>query len=700
MNLGVVTKQLSQYGGAEIYLLQCLKRWQYCADLTVYSPIISRALLTEYGLDLDRIKLVELEPKDETGSYDLLRSLVVLPRLWESQLGTHDLYLLNGAPLHFIRCYPSVFLCHEPLRLLYDLRYQTASDDSGQTLVHVYPEQEYRAISSRMLEVQMELLESLDRKVTLQHVVANSRKIADYVENVYGCEVDLVAYPGVDLPPQTRPPQGNRFVYVGRLWEHKRLALTIEALSLLPEGILDVIGVGPELENLQSFARHLGVEERVIFHGAVKGERLPEFFENALSSVYLPVREPFGIVPLEAAAAGRPCILTPESGCTEILDSEVALYVDPSPGAVARAMKSLMEQPHLARSMGAAARKRVEEHTWDHTATKLFSFLQTAARDEVGGTPCSQPLVGAHYYPWYDAGRPMRHWNENKTHAAVRDLPLQGAYTSREPETVERHLQLARQAGIDFFTVNLEVGQNGINLRDRAAVETLFQVSKSDTCGVKLSILLSIHTSLRAPLLEALKLVESLATHTAWLKLREKPALWFHVSNDFFGSYYAHKRMLQSKLESFTVVACGAIESPRHLPPDLRALVQGWSLYMPLRKNDDSTWEDHWESVYRAQTSGLDDPLRVFCVCPGYDDRHLSSPKRQRQETRLTRREDGKLYQRMWRCARRLNPEIVMITSFNEYHETTHIEPSFHLGDLYLRLTSKYVDSLKGSPVS
>ena len=58
-------------------------------------------------------------------------------------------------------------------------------------------------------------------------------------------------------------------------------------------------------------------------------------------------------------------------------------------------------------------------------------------------------------------------------------------------------------------------------------------------------------------------------------------------------------------------------------------------------------------------------------------------------------REDGALYQKYWQAALDARPDWILITSFNEWHEGSEIEPSKELGDRYLKLTSEFSRQFK-----
>lgn len=78
--------------------------------------------------------------------------------------------------------------------------------------------------------------------------------------------------------------------------------------------------------------------------------------------------------------------------------------------------------------------------------------------------------------------------------------------------------------------------------------------------------------------------------------------------------------------------------------------------------------------------------LWAATVMPGYDDRALAD----RAEHLLVARDAGNYYRATWQAALASNPDLLLITSWNEWAENTQIESSLLYGDLYERLTREY----------
>jgi len=134
---------------------------------------------------------------------------------------------------------------------------------------------------------------------------------------------------------------------------------------MVPDLRLDVVGSGPERNRLQTLARALAVSDRVKWWGEYPDEDLPRRMADA-DFLVLPsvsTEEMFGMVLLEAMAAGRPVITTNvPSGVREVNEAGVTGLEVPmrDPEALAVAMRTLAEDPALRERMGVAGRGRVD----------------------------------------------------------------------------------------------------------------------------------------------------------------------------------------------------------------------------------------------------------------------------------------------------------------------------------------------------
>ena len=169
----------------------------------------------------------------------------------------------------------------------------------------------------------------------IDHLVPTTRSQESYLREQGIAAERLTRIPNFSRiarhPPQ--PHQAgdvSRVLAVGRLVEKKGFDVLLEALALVPPGqhriALTIAGDGPMRAALEARARALPAHVTVHFAGW-RQQVAPLYAQSDL--FVLPSRdEPFGIVVLEAMAAGVPIIATRTRGPLEILDAESAVFVD------------------------------------------------------------------------------------------------------------------------------------------------------------------------------------------------------------------------------------------------------------------------------------------------------------------------------------------------------------------------------------
>jgi glycogen(starch) synthase len=181
---------------------------------------------------------------------------------------------------------------------------------------------------------------------------------------------------------------GLRTILVaGRLVAEKGFQDAIAALSALPEAGLAVAGSGRWAPMLRDAAASAGVTDRVRFLGRLEHEALPAHYAAA-DLVVVPSRyEPFGLVALEAMAAGRPLLAADVGGLAEILPpGEPAMRFPPGDAAALAARAgALLDDRGLHRRVAEAGRLRAREFGWNGVAAR-FAELYAGLCAAEGGT--------------------------------------------------------------------------------------------------------------------------------------------------------------------------------------------------------------------------------------------------------------------------------------------------------------------------
>jgi glycogen(starch) synthase len=171
--------------------------------------------------------------------------------------------------------------------------------------------------------------------------------------------------------PAPVPAQGGvnpmQLLFAGRLVPQKGCDLAIGGFALLaaqfPAVQLVIAGEGPERAALEATAARLGIAGRVTFLGALPRDRLISVMAGSVVLLVPSRDEPFGLVALEAAHAGRPVVATQVGGLPEVVAHGVSGLIIPPDDkqALAGAVAALLLNPALADRLGAQARARARQ---------------------------------------------------------------------------------------------------------------------------------------------------------------------------------------------------------------------------------------------------------------------------------------------------------------------------------------------------
>ena len=232
------------------------------------------------------------------------------------------------------------------------------------------------------------LLQIFDRWAVsqCQYIITNSKYTSARVQRIYKRNSE-VAYPGVDFEsfdPET--PKERMVIAVGRLTKFKRFDMVVQAAAALRGyGFSDlrwvIIGDGEDRIRLQQLAIDLGVTDLVQFAGRLSRSELIQYYNRSLIVAVTAIGEPFGIVPLEAMAAGTAVICSDNGGPAEtVLHGLTGLHFRSGDvtDLVAKVLH-LVSNLDVARSMGDAGRKRVLDYfSWEGTTDAIDEMLKDA----------------------------------------------------------------------------------------------------------------------------------------------------------------------------------------------------------------------------------------------------------------------------------------------------------------------------------
>jgi len=175
---------------------------------------------------------------------------------------------------------------------------------------------------------------------------------------------------GLDLPPEY-------FLFVGRVAPNKGLSVLLEAVALLDASSRRPIVVmgrdWGERARLEALASRLGLSGSVRFLDHVEDETAYRGVIRRARALVLPSEwEAFGLVLLEAMAAGTPVVATDVGGVPEVLDRGRAGRLVPygSPRALSNALRAVLEDGSGTETLRTAAKVRVREFDWSVTVDR------------------------------------------------------------------------------------------------------------------------------------------------------------------------------------------------------------------------------------------------------------------------------------------------------------------------------------------
>lgn len=208
---------------------------------------------------------------------------------------------------------PHVCYCHTPMRYAWD--------------PSLLEDEALGPVTRRLAPIGSDWLRRIDRRRATgpDLFVANSSFVASRIKDAYGRE-SRVIHPPVDLGQALQTPRDERDAYLvfGRVVPYKHVDVAVEACERMGRRLL-VAGEGRDLERV----RRLG-SRNTEFLGYVRDSDVPRLFAQARALLF-PGLEDFGIVPVEAQAAGVPVIAYGAGGVRDsVIDGETGVLYHPA----------------------------------------------------------------------------------------------------------------------------------------------------------------------------------------------------------------------------------------------------------------------------------------------------------------------------------------------------------------------------------
>ena len=341
---------------------------------------------------------------------------------------------------------------------------------------------------------------------------------------------------------------------------------------------------------------------------------------------------------------------------------------------------------------GDDARELIEAAKVGRRSSTRVRAVDATAHGPAPGTDPLPPEVYAFYYQWYV----MHHWTDGSMASDnVNPLP----YNSGDEVAIARHIAQAQQAGLDGFLVSWIGAGSGPDQNTQKLVSLL-------PPGFGFAMYVEIHYErflTMGSLLDQLEhVLETYATHPNYLRYRGKPLIYvfssLHVfrdhhepwNPDYLDVWARVKRELERRGHEVALVG----EGRPFVAQDFEVFT-GMHQYMTNTEQDSYRVNERMSLVARAWAAVHGGERRFFAATPfpGYDDRHIPG----RPWNTHFPREDGALYRRQWASATAVGADQALVVSFNEWFETTNIEPNSQWGVRYLQLTRELSDAFRSS---
>ncbi len=313
MKVALIQDWLTELGGAEKVFRQIYNLYP---DADIYTLVYDKNVLDELKIKESKVKASFIQnlpfSKKHYRNYLPFFSLAIET----FDLSAYDLIISSsycvakGVLTHSRQkhiCY-----CHSPVRYAWDLHYQYLKEAKLQTGIKGF------IVKYFLHKLRIWDIASLNR---VDQFVSNSEYIKQRIKKVYNREA-VTIYPPVNTGDfECFHKKENFYFTCSRMVPYKKIDLIVKAFSMMPDKKLVVIGTGPDFEKIKKIAT-----ENISLLGYQPFAVLKDHMQRARAFVFA-AEEDFGIVPIEAQAAGTPVIAYGRGGVLEtVKEGETGIF--------------------------------------------------------------------------------------------------------------------------------------------------------------------------------------------------------------------------------------------------------------------------------------------------------------------------------------------------------------------------------------
>jgi len=291
------------------------------------------------------------------------------------------IYTHIPALLQFLET-PSVYYLHEPFGRTFARHFQR----------EYLSQNEWRVILDRYdpaIALFRQRLDHIHRQSVTgtSLLLANSYFTQQEIGKAFSVDAPICHY-GVNssrFRPSDNVARQAHVLSVGELSPRKGFDFLVDSIGRIPQSERPVLRIvcnsilQGEKTYVEALADRRNVELQVLTN--LNSEELAEQYNQARLCIYAPVREPFGLVPLEAMACGTPVIGVREGGvCESVVHEHTGLLVERDPSLFAAAVRQLLSDPARCAAYGRNGRNHVLHHwTWERSTAEVEHRLELCA---------------------------------------------------------------------------------------------------------------------------------------------------------------------------------------------------------------------------------------------------------------------------------------------------------------------------------
>lgn len=322
IKVAVVSEPLFKHGGAEAHLKKILEAFPNCELFTAY---YDKDFVKDFFPDvkINHSFMQHLPGRDKFRHFYLLFQPLAY-RLFRFK--NFDIVVsLSIAFSKFVkpRGIKHVNICMSPPKFLWQKKSRTLKEDNQLRGLNKVLFRFYSFFMDTFLE---RLWKKWDRNAARRcdQIAAISHVVKERVKKYYDYDADVI-YPPVDVKEiqafKRVNEKENWFLYLGRVEKYKGVDLAIKACvkAKLP---LKIAGKGQHFEAMRELVKKLNAKGIVKFLGYVSDEQKYNLLSRTKALIFPVKDEDFGIVPVEANAAGTPVIAYKEGGVVETISEE------------------------------------------------------------------------------------------------------------------------------------------------------------------------------------------------------------------------------------------------------------------------------------------------------------------------------------------------------------------------------------------